>query len=71
MGPLHGIRVLEFAGIGPGPFCGLLLGDLGAEVLRIDRSESVPAKPPTRRSWDLLGRGRRSVAPRASRWRCA
>jgi alpha-methylacyl-CoA racemase len=62
MGPLQGIRVLEFAGIGPGPFCALLLGDLGAEVLRIDRSESVPSTPPARRSWDLLGRGRRSVA---------
>jgi alpha-methylacyl-CoA racemase len=61
MGPLQGIRVLEFAGIGPGPFCALLLGDLGAEVLRIDRSESVPSAPPARRSWDLLGRGRRSV----------
>jgi alpha-methylacyl-CoA racemase len=62
MGPLQGIRVLEFAGIGPGPFCALLLGDLGAEVLRIDRSESVPSTPPARRSWDLLGRDRRSVA---------
>ena len=37
-GPLSDIKVLEFAGIGPGPFCGMLLADLGAEVLRVDRS---------------------------------
>ena len=34
MGPLEGFRILEFAGIGPGPFCGMVLADLGAEVLR-------------------------------------
>jgi alpha-methylacyl-CoA racemase len=37
MGPLHGVRVLELAGIGPGPFCGMMLADMGAEVIRIDR----------------------------------
>lgn len=37
MGPLKGIRVLEIAGIGPGPFCGMMLADMGAEVIRIDR----------------------------------
>lgn len=37
MGPLQGYRVIEFAGIGPGPFCGMLLADLGAEVIRLDR----------------------------------
>ena len=37
MGPLKGLRILEFAGIGPGPFCGMMLADLGAEVVRIDR----------------------------------
>ena len=36
-GPLSGLRVLEFVGIGPGPYCGMLLADLGAEVVRIDR----------------------------------
>lgn len=36
-GPLRGLRVLEFAGLGPAPFCGMLLSDLGADVLRIDR----------------------------------
>ena len=37
-GPLTGIKLVEFAGIGPGPFCGMVLADLGAEVIRIDRS---------------------------------
>src|SRR3546814_10543146 len=35
--PLKGIRIIEFAGIGPGPFCGMMLADHGAEVIRIDR----------------------------------
>ena len=56
-GPLTGLKVVEFAGIGPGPFCGMLLSDLGADVVRIDR------KGPGRGSkFDLGGRGRRSVA---------
>ena len=38
-GPLNGITLVEFAGIGPGPFCGMILADLGAEVIRIDRSK--------------------------------
>src|SRR6185436_5233819 len=37
MGPLHGVRILELAGIGPGPFCGMMLADMGADVIRIDR----------------------------------
>lgn len=56
-GPLSGYRILEFAGIGPGPFCGMVLADLGAEVVRIDRAEGPPG---TRQ--DFVGRGRRSVA---------
>ena len=56
-GPLDGVKVVEFAGIGPGPFCGMLLSDLGADVVRIDR------KGPGRGSkFDITGRGRRSVA---------
>ena len=59
MGPLEGIRIIEIAGIGPGPFCAMMLSDMGAEVLRIDRAERVTgAKGPTA---DLLNRGRRSV----------
>ena len=50
MGPLAGVKVIELAGIGPGPFAAMLLADLGAEVIRIDRAGSVmggdPADPP-------------------------
>jgi len=42
MGPLHGIRILELAGIGPGPFCGMMLADMGAEVIRIERPGGNP-----------------------------
>jgi alpha-methylacyl-CoA racemase len=59
-GPLQGFKILELAGIGPGPFAGMMLADMGAEVLRIDRAQSVRegASPPVH---DVLGRGRRSV----------
>ncbi|WP_137124077.1 CaiB/BaiF CoA-transferase family protein [Roseomonas sp. HF4] len=57
-GPLEGLRVVEVAGIGPGPFCCMMLADLGAEVLRIDRQDGAPGGNPE----DVLGRGRRSVA---------
>jgi len=48
MGPLHGIKVVEFAGLGPVPFTGMLLSDLGAEVVQINRqtSTSRPDQPP-------------------------
>ncbi|NWG92310.1 MAG: CoA transferase, partial [Parvularculaceae bacterium] len=36
-GPLNGIRIIEFAGIGPGPYCGMMLADHGADVIRVDR----------------------------------
>jgi alpha-methylacyl-CoA racemase len=60
-GPLQGIRILEIAGIGPGPFAAMMLADMGAEVLRIDRAQSVPPSPPSEPSFDLLNRGRRSI----------
>ncbi len=41
MGPLQGMKVIELAGIGPGPYCAMLLADLGADVIRVDR----PATP--------------------------
>ncbi|KMW58603.1 Alpha-methylacyl-CoA racemase [Candidatus Rhodobacter oscarellae] len=53
--PLAGIRIIEFAGLGPGPFAGMMLADMGAEVIRIDRPGTKAA--PT----DFLARGRRSV----------
>ncbi|WP_433189928.1 CaiB/BaiF CoA transferase family protein [Actinoallomurus sp. CA-150999] len=55
-GPLAGIRVVELAGLGPAPYCAMLLADLGADVVRVDRP-GLPADPP----WPVLGRGRRSV----------
>ena len=55
-GPLSGLKVVEFAGIGPGPFCGMLLSDLGADVVRIDRKGQGRASPA-----DITSRGRRSV----------
>jgi alpha-methylacyl-CoA racemase len=58
MGPLQGIRVIEMAGIGPGPFTAMMLSDMGAEVVRVDRPGSATGDP-TR---DVLNRGRRSVA---------
>jgi alpha-methylacyl-CoA racemase len=59
-GPLSGIRVLELAGIGPAPFACMVLGDLGADVVRVDRAQAVSGSdvPPM----DSLGRNRRSVA---------
>ena len=56
-GPLHGVRVIELAGLGPAPFCAMVLADLGASVLRIDRPGPVPEEP-TANSYDLLNRSR-------------
>ena len=56
-GPLTGLKVIEFAGIGRGPFCGMLLSDLGADVVRIDRKGQGRAS-----KHDGTSRGRRSVA---------
>ena len=57
-GPLSGLKIVEFAGIGPGPFCGMLLSDLGADVVRIDRMGARGGAP-------------RPTSPRAAaaRWR--
>jgi alpha-methylacyl-CoA racemase len=57
-GPLSGLKIIEFAGIGPGPFCGMLLSDLGADVVRIDRKGGGRGGAPS----DITSRGRRSVA---------
>ena len=47
MGALTGVQVVELAGIGPGPFCGMMLADMGADVIRIDRAASVRSERPT------------------------
>ncbi|MBD0736700.1 CaiB/BaiF CoA transferase family protein [Streptomyces sp. CBMA29] len=60
-GPLAGVRVIELLGLGPGPFCGMLLADLGAEVIRVERP-AEEGGPAPRGAADVLGRGRRSVA---------
>jgi alpha-methylacyl-CoA racemase len=62
-GPLEGVRVIEIGGIGPGPFCAMLLADLGAEVLRVDRVKGGGLVGPSDDfSTELMNRGRRSIA---------
>jgi alpha-methylacyl-CoA racemase len=60
-GPLSGLKIIEIAGIGPGPFCAFMLADMGADVVRVDRAQAVrggdAATPPV----DVLNRGRRSI----------
>ncbi|HZU71190.1 MAG TPA: CaiB/BaiF CoA-transferase family protein, partial [Acidimicrobiales bacterium] len=60
-GPLQGVRVVEVAGIGPGPFAAMMLADMGAEVIRVDRAQAVRGGDPARPPMDVLARGRRSI----------
>lgn len=60
MGPLHGIRVIELAGLGPGPFCCMLLADLGADVIRVDRPTPAMTLSEDARL-DVMGRNKRSI----------
>jgi alpha-methylacyl-CoA racemase len=65
MGPLEGIRIIELAGIGPGPFCAMLLSDMGAEVIRVDRAAMVghdTDRDGNDSRFNLLARGRRNIA---------
>ena len=62
MGPLHGLKVIELASIGPGPMCAMLLADLGADVVRVDRIEPSGLGLAVPRKHDINGRNRRSVA---------
>lgn len=60
MGPLSGTRIIEIAGIGPAPFAAMMLGDMGADVIRVDRAAAVSGDP-SRSTAELYNRSRRSV----------
>lgn len=61
-GPLKGIRIIEMEGLGPAPFCGMMLTDLGAEVIRIARATDSGLGLPMDQKFDILSRGRQSIA---------
>ncbi len=62
MGVLQGIRVIEIAGIGPGPFCGMLLADMGADVILVERDQTLSGDPLDLGEHAIVNRGKRSVA---------
>jgi len=61
-GPLSGYRIIEIAGIGPGPFAAMMLADMGAEVIRVERAQSVKGTATATAHWDTLLRGRKNIA---------
>jgi alpha-methylacyl-CoA racemase len=61
-GPLSGVRIIELSGIGPGPFAGMMLADMGAEVIRVDRASGGSMLSATEPRLDVLGRGKSSIA---------
>jgi alpha-methylacyl-CoA racemase len=61
-GPLTGYRIIEIAGIGPGPFAAMMLADMGAEVIRVERAQAVRGPAPDTPYFDVLQRGRRNIA---------
>lgn len=61
-GPLSGVKVIELAGLGPTPFCGMLLGDMGADVVRVDRPVKTDLGVDFPTAYDLRNRNKRSVA---------
>ena len=61
MGPLSGLKILEFEAIGPGPFCGMMLADMGADVLLVDRPGDSGLGLGRNRWFDVMLRGRRSA----------
>ena len=66
-GPLAGVRVIELAGIGPGPFAAMMLSDMGAEVIRVERAPGVRGPAPDAPGWAVLPRGRQPTVFR-TRW---
>jgi alpha-methylacyl-CoA racemase len=62
LGPLNGVTIIAMAGIGPGPFCAMLLADMGADVIRIDRVGGSELGVPITKSTDFVARNRRSLA---------
>src|SRR5918996_5213829 len=62
MGPLAGLKIVELAGIGPGPMTAMMLGDMGADVIRVDRVTSGPMERMVEPRFSVHGRSRRSVA---------
>ncbi|MHB1090560.1 MAG: CaiB/BaiF CoA transferase family protein [Ilumatobacteraceae bacterium] len=62
VGPLTGYRIVEIAGIGPGPFAAMMLADMGAEVIRVERTQAVRGPAPDEPHYDVLLRGRRNIA---------
>jgi alpha-methylacyl-CoA racemase len=61
-GPLSGYRIIELAGIGPGPFAAMMLADMGAEVIRVERAQAVGGRGHDGPHFDVLLRGRRNIA---------
>src|SRR5882757_8797097 len=61
MGPLAGVKIVELAGIGPGPFAGMLLSDMGADIIRVDRAQQVNPATFDKPNLEPLYRGRRSI----------
>ena len=62
MGPLKGYRVIEMAGIGPAPFCGMMLADMGAEVIRVDRRQKADLGLDRAPAYEVMNRGRKTIA---------
>jgi alpha-methylacyl-CoA racemase len=61
-GPIEGLRAVEIVGLGPGPFCGMLLADMGAEVLRVDRVDAARAVDRSKPATSAMDRGKQAVA---------
>ncbi|OYU47772.1 MAG: carnitine dehydratase [Rhizobiales bacterium PAR1] len=62
MGPLAGVRIVEMSGIGPGPFCGMLLADMGADVIRVDRLAAADLGFDIEIRYDIMNRSKRAIA---------